>query len=265
MHDMSSDRKRMEKPIVSIFCSAIRSRIWEQCLHSLLSTSVEFEVIFGGPCTFEETNPFIEKYPFFKYIKTENIKPAQVYETCRRKCLGEVISWIADDVEFSEDCYGKAYRYWKALGNEKVALSIQTIEDGYKYNMNDHSFVGFDRSTPLMAPVVLMNRKVMDEVGGFDNRFVAGQYENDAIMQLYEIGGSVLIFKDVECYIDHEKKHKGEHNFRAGFTKDRQVLESIWGKRGELLHTGKSLKHEPYMDKDILVKSQSNNNPSIWA
>lgn len=255
----------MESIKVSLIASAIRTRLWDSFMGSLKTTTTPYEVIFSGHCTKEEVDPYIKKYPMLKYIHTLRIKPAQCYHISLMNAYGETISWSADDCEFSEDCYGKAYRYWKSLGNEKVALSIQTIEDGYKYNMNDHSFVGFDRSTPLMAPVVLMNRKVMDDIGGFDRRFVAGQYENDAIMKLYEAGGSVLIFKDGECLIDHEKKHKGEHKFRAGFTKDRQVLESIWGKRGELLHTGKSLKHEPYLDKDILIKSQSNNNSSIWV
>jgi hypothetical protein len=115
-----------------------------------------------------------------------------------------------------------------------------------------------------MAPVVLMSRKVSEQLSGFDKRFVAGQYENDMIMSLYDIGGSVIIFNQGECIIDHEHKHGKEHSFRAGYTKDRDVLEKIWGKTGELLHTGKALKHEPYSTKDILIKSQSNNNPSIW-
>lgn len=250
---------------ISLFASAIRPRLWDDCLRSLLSTSVPFEVVFGGPCKKEEVSPFLEKYKFFKYIHTAHIKPSQVYECCRRACVGETISWIADDCEFSEDCYGKAYRYWKSLGNEKVALSIQTVEDGFKYNMNDHSFIGFDRTTPLMAPVCLMSRKVCEETGGFDGRFVAGQYENSKIMDILEVGGSVLIFDEGYCSIDHQKKHLGEHKFRAGYTKDRQVLESIWGKRGELLRTGKSLKHEPYSANGLLTNSQSNNNSSVWV
>ncbi len=249
---------------ISLIAAAIRPWLWKEFLDSLKTTNISYEVVFSGHCIEKEVISFLKEYPEFKYIYTERIKPSQCYQTSLMQSKGEMISWVADDCVFSKNLYEKAYRYWKSLGNEKVALSIQTVEDNYKYNMNDHSFVGFDRSTPLMAPVVLMSRKVMDKIGGFDRRFVTGQYENDAIMRLYEAGGSVLIFKDGECLIDHQKKHQGEHKFRAGFTKDRQVLESIWGKRGELLHTGKSLKHEPYSDKDILTKSQSNNNPSIW-
>ena len=72
-------------------------------------------------------------------------------------------------------------------------MGIQTIEDKYRYNMHEHSFVGFDQNTPLMAPVALMSRKFLDELGGLDRRFVCGQYENDIIMRLYEANGSVII------------------------------------------------------------------------
>lgn|SRR3990167_3102432 len=266
----------MEDIKVSLFASAIRARLFKGCLKSLKSTKIPYEVVFCGHNTREEVADALgsSEYDYddhetffhklkFKYIHSGKIKPAQCYEIARRACRGETLSWIADDVEFTENCIDLAYNYWKTLKNYKVALSIQTVEDGYKYNMNDHSFVGFDRSTALMAPVVLLSKRIMDEIGGFDRRFVAGQYENNAIMQVCEAGGSVVIFRHGECHIDHEKKHMNDHKFRAGFTKDRQVLESIWGKRGELLYTGKSLAHEPFIDKDILTKSQSNNLP-MW-
>jgi len=252
---------------VSIFASAVRPRLWPGFFKSLESTTESCEVVFAGPIDCKialSSRPASFQFKF-TFIETANIKPAQCYEIARRACVGETISWSADDCEYSPDCFGKAYRYWKSLGNEKVALSIQTIEDGYKYNMGDHSFVGFNRATPLMAPVALLSRKVCEETGGFDRRFVAGQYENKCCLDLYEVGGSIIIFDEGYCSIDHQKKHLGEHKFRAGYTKDRQVLESIYGKRAELLHTGKSLKHEPYSSKDILTKSQSNNMPSLWV
>lgn len=255
----------MSSPKISVFASSIRPWNWEPFFKSIESTTEDYEVVFAGPIDLGLIGKHLLAYDRLRFIKTENIKPAQGYEVARRACIGEVISWSADDCEYSPDCLGMAYRYWKSLGHEKVALSIQTIEDGHRFNMNHHSFVGFDPSTPLMAPVNLMSRKVLDDLGGLDRRFCAGQYENSIIMELYEVGGSVVIFDKGEVTIDHMKKHKNQHKFRAGYTLDRQVLESIWGKRGELLRTGKAKKHEPYSDKDILLRSQSNNMPSIWC
>lgn len=248
---------------VSIFASAIRPNIWQSLFDSLKSTTIKYEIIFGGPINIKRIKNI--NFPKeFRYIQTGNIKPSQVYEATRRECTGETISWVADDCEFSEDCYGKAYKYWKSLNNEKIVLSIQTIEDGYAYNMKDHSYVGFDRSTPLMAPLCLMSRQFLEDLGGLDRRYVAGQYENSITCLTYHSGGNVLIYRDSEVYIDHQKKHKDDHKFRIGYQKDREVLESIWGKRGEYIHTDKALPHEPYDDKNLLIKSQSNNIPTIW-
>src|SRR3990167_3321424 len=98
----------MEDIKVSLFASAVRPRIWKECLDSFLSNKIKFEVIFGGPCEEEIVKPFLQKYSFFRYIKTANIKPAQCYEVARRACNGEAISWIADDVEFSENSKSSA-------------------------------------------------------------------------------------------------------------------------------------------------------------
>ena len=76
----------MENINVSIFASAVRPAMWETCLSSFKSTSISFEVIFAGFCTHEEVKPFLEKYAFFKYIHTKNIKPSQAYECARRSC-----------------------------------------------------------------------------------------------------------------------------------------------------------------------------------
>jgi hypothetical protein len=131
---------------ISIFASAIRPRLWDNFMESLKTTTEEYEVIFSGPVDSNTVSKFLIKHNNLRFIQTGNIKPAQCYEVARQACRGETISWSADDCEYSPDCFGKAYRFWKSMNNEKVALSIQTVEDGYKYNMHNHSFVGFDNS-----------------------------------------------------------------------------------------------------------------------
>ena len=267
---------------ISIFASTIRPRLWTSFFKSLESTTEEYEVVFAGPINnviikdktiglvyTNKSEDHLEKYFMkengnFTFIKTGNIKPAQCYEIARRACVGETISWSADDCEYSPDCFGKSYRYWKSLDNNKAALSIQTIEDGYRYDMKQHSYIGFNKNTPLMAPICLMSKNYMDGLGGFDKRFQCGQYENEAICRVHADGGGVLIFDEGECIIDHSK-HGKEHRFRIGYTQDRKVLENSWGKTGEAVHTGRLNKFEPYEDSDLLTKSQCLTLNSIWV
>lgn len=281
MLDLPKHRKRMENKMVnvSLFASAVRPQLFQFFIDSLKNTTCSFEIVFGGHCTEEEIKPFL-KYHFFKYIHTKRIKPAQVYEICRRECLGETVIWIADDAEAPNNIIGKAYNYWKSKKNERLILSIQTKESGYNlpigkfFDMKNHSFFGFRPETPLMAPLGLMSRGFLESLGGIDRRYVCGQYENDIVMRGIVDGGSVEIFGDNEAYIDidhlgkslaigESKKEEDFLNrpFARGYHKDRKVLEGSWVKNGKVMLIRNDM-FEPYEETDLLTKSQSNK--GIW-
>lgn len=286
---------------VSIFASAVRTSFYKTFLNSLKGTSVRCEVVFAGPNTFEEIRtvfPLSEYFVAedmvmglkqtmipdynFRYIHTANIKPAQCYEVARRNCCGETIHWSADDCEYTPDCIGKAYRFWKKLNDEKAVLTIQTMENRMFCDMRVHSFFGCQYNTPLMAPLGLMSRKLMDDLGGFDRRYICGQYENDAVMRVIQAGGRVFIWGDSEnmIIIDHYRRHGLVRPFASGYNHDRTILESSWTDgNGKVLaevvttpSTGKcdvmlqrNDKLEPYEEKDLLIKSQSFNNEKLWV
>src|SRR3990167_715945 len=287
---------------VSLISSAIRPKIWELFFKSLEGTNVEYEIIFVGNIIMPDgTLEYQLQFPLnFKYITTANIKPAQCYEIARRNAIGETIVWVADDCEFPNDVIGKAYNYWKSQNNEKLIFSIQTKESGYNlpegklFNMNMHRFFGDSPAepyNPLMAPLGMMSREYLEKFGGFDRRYICGQYENDVILRAYADGGNVEIFGDNETYIDIDHLGKsflaGESTnekdflnrpFAKGYSQDRMVLEKSWStfnarKLINILNTGKNQifsneirdvskmrldKFEPYEETDILLKSQSN-------
>lgn len=262
---------------VSLFASSVRPQLYESFFKSLEGTSVEYEVVFAGDKptgkldthdydeSFEPRNYYNREYPNLVYIETSNIKPAQCYEIARRHCTGEVVVWVADDCEFGNDVIGKAYRYWKEQNNKKLILSIQTKEADAALgnlqlcNMRLHSFFGGRTNTPLMAPLGLMSREYLEELGGLDRRYVCGQYENDIVMRVCADGGQVIVFGDekTNIEIDHKGKHGFQRPFATGYNKDREVLESSWSRNGQVT-TKRYDEFEPYEDKDLLTKSQSN-------
>lgn len=287
------------QPRVSLIASAVRPKLWESFFKSLEGTSVDAEVVFSG-----NIEPFtMVPQPLnnnFIYITTANIKPAQCYEIARRHATGETVVWSADDCDFPNDVIGKAYHYWKSQNNEKLILSIQTKESGYNFSkgqlcdMGIHRFFGAcpaEPFNPFMAPIGLMSREFLQYLGGFDRRYVCGQYENDVVMRAYQNGGKVEIFGDKNTYIDidhlgksiligesKEEKDFLNRPFAKGYQKDREVLENSWTKFNEnklieILKSGRNQiypnevkevmanqidKFEPYEDIDILTKSQSN-------
>lgn len=263
---------------VSLFASSVRPKLYESFFKSLEGTSVEYEVVFAGNV---ETY-FTSKN--FRHILTGNIKPAQCYEIARRECKGEVVVWVADDCEFPNDVIGKAYKYWKSQNNEKLILSIQTRETGYNlpqgslFNMDNHRFFGYRKETPLMAPLGMMSRKFLDELGGFDRRFICGQYENFCVMMALAEGAKVQVFGNKDYYIDidhlgkslligESKKESDFLNrpFAKGYEIDRKVLEASWVLPNGRISPVMLDKFEPYEDTDILIKSQSNNLPEMWC
>lgn len=222
---------------ISLFASAVRTKLWPRFLKSMENCSVPWEVVFSGNKMPDESHPQL------RHILTGNIKPAQCYALALKNCIGETVCWTADDAEAVGDIYGKAYTYWKSKNNHKLILSLQSCESGQWQDMTQHTFFGGDVDSPLMAPFCLMSRKFLEDLGGIDIRYVSGQYENDIVMRALRVGATVEIFGDKENYIDVDHVNKsiecGEigdkqdfinRPFAQGYGIDRMVLESSWSK-----------------------------------
>lgn len=259
----------MNDVLISVFASSIRHELYDDFFRTLESEPLfklgAIEVVFAG-------NRLPQReYENLTYIETANIKPAQCYEVARRACCGEVVVWAADDCEFVGGILSQAYQYWADQNNDKLILSIQTRETGLSTNydppildMNVHRFFGGRRASPLMAPLGMMSRKYLDELGGIDRRYVCGQYENDIVMRAYADGGSVEIFGDEQkhIWIDHigklgSKKAFYDRPFGQYYPSDRNVLESCWCS-GSKVNDVRSCPVEPFDDENILTMSQSN-------
>jgi hypothetical protein len=128
-----------------------------------------------------------------------------------------------------------------------------------------------------MAPLGLMSREYLDELGGVDRRYICGQYENDWVMRVYADGGEVIIFGDKDNYINipHQEKSKlikestdfatyQQRPFAKGYVSDRVVLEKSWS-RDKIVTLERYDEFEPFEDEDILIKSQSKNLEGMWV
>lgn len=286
-------------PQISLFASAVRPALWEYFFVSLRSNVSEIEVIFAGNAPhlraddkdwwYNKSSLVLSDIDKLKYIETGNIKPAQCYEIARRECQGEVVVWVADDCEFPNGVLDKAYAYWKAQNNEKLILSIQTKESGYNlpvgqlFDMNVHRLFAGVNEAPLMAPLGMMSRKLLDELGGIDRRYVCGQYENDVVMRACAQGAKVEVFGDKDTFIDIDHLGKslliGESKveadflnrpFAKGYPQDRAILENSWanimyleGRQMVQMYKDQRDKFEPY-SKDISL-TVSESNKGVWA
>ena len=210
---------------ISLIASSVRHHLWGEFMDSLVDNH-DYEVVFAGDLTTFQVRPYLAKYPQLKYIHTSNeIPPCQCYESARRNAIGELINWTADDCEYEPGLLDDVYEYYHSFHNPKALISIKTNENNTNNDLNDHTLLGMNRNTPLMAPLGVMSREYLNKLGGFDRRYCAGQYENKTAMMVYEDGGTVIKYEDGCVRIEHLKKHGSGTKFWKPYVGDRKVLE----------------------------------------
>lgn len=217
---------------ISLIMSSIRHHLWSELIDSLKSNTIDYEVIGAGNLDNYQVRGYIKKYQNFRYIHTKNIKPAQCYQVALSAALGDLVMWIADDCEFSELCLDKVVEYYDSLDDPRAILSLRTNENNSNNALTDHRFFGNNQNTPQMAPLGVIAREYLNELGGFDRRYICGQYENDVVMRVLADGGHVYNYEDVCVSIEHSIKHGAGTNFWKGYSHDRQILEDTWVKGG---------------------------------
>lgn len=280
-------------PNISLIASSVRCWLWDEFFKSLEGNS-DYEVVFSGNLSQFQVRPYLVKYPMLKYIYTSDcITPCQCYEIARRFACGDLIFWCCDDAEMSTNLLDNVYDFYKTL-KPKSLVSIKTKEDNLESELEDHTFFGFNRESPQMSPLGVINREYLDQLGGLDRRYCAGQWENQIAIRVYNDGGDVIKYKEGCVYIEHLKKHGRGTKFWKAYSGDREILESeyaigpkveppladnnfgchvklnglqpptiewpIWIDKRKV-----SLKSQtgffPYTDKDLLTVSQC---PRIW-
>lgn len=212
---------------ISLIASSTRPWLYDEFFKSLEGNH-DYEVVFAGNLSTYQVRPYLDKYPMFKYIHTsDDICPAQCYEISRKFSSGELIMWTADDAECSIKLLDNLYDFYKKLP-EKSIVSIKTVENNQNTSLDEHRFFGFNRESPQMSPLGVMSNEYLESLGGFDRRYLCGQYENDVVMRIYEDGGQCIKYEEGCVYIEHLKKHGKGTKFWKGYEGDREILEKTW-------------------------------------
>jgi hypothetical protein len=208
---------------ISLFASAIRTKDWPAFMNSLDGNECEYEVVFCGPDNGGYTHPKL------KFIQS-TVKPAQCYEIALRACTGDLVHWTADDAVYSPKCLDEIIKFWEKINNPKAIISVQTKESGHFNVMRTHRFFAGFNPSPIMAPLGVMSRTYLKELGNISSKYICGQYENDIVLRVMQDGGTVELFLD-DHYVDldHKNKHDPSVNkFFEGYAADRVTLEKSW-------------------------------------
>lgn len=213
---------------ISLIASSVRHHLWLEFMDSLKNETIDYEVIFAGNLDTFQVRPYLERYKNLKYIHTGNIPPAQCYAVALAYATKKLVMWVADDCEFSEGLLSNVCKLHNSFCKDNILISIKTNENSTNNDLNDHRFFGSNINTPLMAPLGVISRDYLMQLGGLDRRFICGQYENDIAMRVYADGGCVVKYEEGVVNIEHLKKHGKGTKFWTGYNHDRKVLEDTW-------------------------------------
>lgn len=242
---------------ISIFASAIRTNLWSEQLQSLEKNKVDWELVYVGP-----------KQPDFHHPKLRwfysDVKPAQCCEAARRRCTGDILHWTADDAVYPEGILDDIVRIFEINSQEKIIVACETIENSKLCPYDSFTFFDNNKYSPLMVPFGFIRKSYMDRLGGFDRKYVGGQYENDFLMRCHKDGVVLIPYNKKHIEADHINKHTNKHSsFSDWHGFGREVFQNTWRFGGYQPHSldGEVLKEpklpfEPYSDFRILEESQ---------
>ena len=235
----------MDKPVFSLIAAAHRTKDWMSFYNSI-KTNLPFEVIFVGEKTPDFTLP-----DNFKYIYS-TVKPTQCAEIAVRQSQGELISWTADDAEYESYALDKGYDLYKKENNYKCMVSFLIIEQDMSGKLWDKTDVHYCAGLKAI-PFGFISKQFIDEIGGYDINFIAGQCENDMVLRGYAVGGYVKIV-DAKLF-NMETKHSGERRFEPSRAYEQKLLKDLWTIDGN--YSGKRAQpFVPFKEEGLLTVNQ---------
>lgn len=248
---------------ISIFASAIRINLWREQLESLEKNTVDWELVYVGPKQPDFNHPRLKWY-------FSEVKPSQCCEAARRFCTGDILHWTADDAIYPAGLLDDIARIFEINSkHENIIVACETIENDKLCKYDSFTLYDNERNSPLMVPFGFIRKSYMDRIGGWDSRFVCGQYENDFMMRAHKDGCVVIPYFAKHIVADHVNKHTNKHSsFSEWHGHGRKILYDLWTVEGFLSHgqVGTILKERkeplrPFSDIGILTKSQGESGP----
>jgi hypothetical protein len=194
-------RNKMSKNIaISLFGSAVHPELWMRMYNSLSSNAIPFEIIFVG-----NNRPKFKLPDNCHFIYSE-VKPPQCFEIGIRYATNDLIMPFVDDLVFSEHALDNLYKEFKKLNDDKVILSCRYVLEGKDIAEEVGHYWADDFNSPTMPLAGLMKREMWKQIGGVDRRFTAMFWDLDLAMRVYEIGGRVVLSKNVFAEEMHPQK-----------------------------------------------------------
>ncbi len=256
----------MSEPKISVVATAARPNLWKQIYDNYNTSKIEFEMVFVGP-----NPPDYELPSNFRYIKT-HVKPAQCAYIAAVNACGEILHLSGDDIAVSDGLLDKIYETYQKSGDYKVRISPRFYMNGGPDSggtdaTDTHAYLIYGHANTPLSPKVgcapSFSRRLFDELGGYDTRFVASCNDLDFAVRAHLYGSELVYMEGTFVYeLPRIPSYSpgmwtNDYGVLHGLWVDPQKVEFITDKRGEV--------NRYEMGDDILTVSQGPNNTSRWS
>jgi hypothetical protein len=235
--------------MISLCASAVETKKWDDFFGSLEGTKVPYEVVFVG-----DKRPDKE-YKNLKFIYSE-VKPAQCHQIAVMEASGDIIHITADDAVYPEGFLDDVNELFTG---KRICVCCNTLEFGKECDWNT-----FAVGMWAMSPFAFFYKSDWVKLGGYDNRYLTGQFENDFCLRLHADFVSFVPYTKKRILVNHVPGSQFSRFHDIG----RFQLRESWCDRpyrqgipdGSFSLTRRD-SFKPYDSKDILTKSQGATNP----
>jgi len=234
----------MEKPIISLFASAVKTYFWLDMYEQLsLDNKVPFEIVFVG-----NVKPDFDLPENFYYIYSE-ANPIQCYEIACRNSKGKYVMFTGDDITYSPGFLNEMYWYIQRLPkNDTVIVTSRFIP------LPDMSPIKAAWGEKLVGLTNTMQRCLWNNLGGLDKRFTRVGSDLDMTLRVYEAGGYPFLVPDA---IVEERVEVNLPSPRLSTTKeasnDYAFLKNCWIKKDDSVSETRLLKFQSFTEDEIPI------------
>ena len=240
-------------PVISIFGSAIKVHDWLKFYEKLSHNDVSFVIIFAG-----HVRPDFELPSNFKYIYA-SVKPAQCFHIAYSNTSGKYVLNSPDDFEFSPHALDNMLSMLQQKDENKTIVTSRYFYSGVEIpliSFRDSSDIAYYPPSGIVVSFgSLVKKNLFEKLGGIDNRFLALYWDLDIVMQLYVLGGKVIICENATC---DEPIKNSLHKLRGKY--DFKFFLNLWCKTEngqKILTLNRNSPVAPFInDESILSKSQ---------
>ena len=171
--------------MISLYGPAIKTQYWQEIYENFSASGIPFEIIFAG------FNPPNFTLPGnFHFIFT-NSKIALAAEMARRRCTGDFIMNIPDDVVFQKNALSLYMEEYEKLTNKKTMITSWYGNQWNWVHEPDHRMNLKDPNSIILPFIGMIPMQYQKEIGGIDRRFWSEYWDIDLFFRFHHSGGQL--------------------------------------------------------------------------